>query len=460
MLFTLTSFFILAALSPVNGNLLISADPSFNRARTPAKKVSDNTSASGIAQRKQNPDDPIDIGKRPLSNADLDKVMKWIAVKVSAQKLPFCWKREKARGTGVPLSGCSSGTEKNGELCYPTCRAGFAGAGPVCWQTCPVGFTDIGAFCQKPAAYGRGAGYVVWDEAKCKNENSQGCEMNGALWYPRCRAGFRAVGSNICSPVCPQGLEDSGTGCTKQSYGRGVGTTQSCRPGLEKSGLLCYPACDAAFPKGEGPLCWQKCPSQLPTDCVAGCAKDTRTCALKIYEQTSSVAKVALNLASFGSGGKVVDKLDNMLSITDEIAGIAQNSNGNVSAMLGPNATLEDVKKFMPAAGGGYAKIGTELTEKIINYANMFSSNFETLTTPEVAQMIDEKFSPEAAAQIKKEWAMRHLALNLQLNGFTAAKDLLWLASFGDPTGLADVANAFLDPKCDADTPFPVVTPL
>ncbi len=29
-----------------------------------------------------------------------------------------------------------------------------------------AGFRDDGAFCAKPASYGRGAGYAIWDEAK------------------------------------------------------------------------------------------------------------------------------------------------------------------------------------------------------------------------------------------------------------------------------------------------------
>jgi hypothetical protein len=139
-------------------------------------------------------------------------VMKWIAVQVSADRLPFCWKKSVTRKAEATLTECPSGTEKDGQLCYPTCEAGYKGLGPACWHTCPTGFTDIGGHCQKPAAYGRGAGYVIWDEQKCKNENPGGCEKNGALWYKKCKANFHAVGANICSPDCPTGWEDTGTG--------------------------------------------------------------------------------------------------------------------------------------------------------------------------------------------------------------------------------------------------------
>jgi hypothetical protein len=57
--------------------------------------------------------------------------------------------------------------------------------------------------CQKPAAYGRGAGYVSSDA--CAKNNAQGCEQYGALYYPKCAENFHAVGCCVCSPDCPNG---------------------------------------------------------------------------------------------------------------------------------------------------------------------------------------------------------------------------------------------------------------
>lgn len=60
--------------------------------------------------------------------------------------------------------------------------------------------------------------------------------------------------------------------CWKDSYGRGVGTIPSqCPSGMEKDGLLCYPACRAGY-KGVGPVCWQNCPSNF-TDTGGHCLK-------------------------------------------------------------------------------------------------------------------------------------------------------------------------------------------
>jgi len=91
-------------------------------------------------------------------------------------------------------------------------------------------FTDIGLFCEKPSAYGRGAGHetehnclVSGDAGAAKN----GCEQWGLLWYPKCDPSYHNFACCICSPDCPSGYSDTGIGCTKPTYSRGVGTIPS-----------------------------------------------------------------------------------------------------------------------------------------------------------------------------------------------------------------------------------------
>ena len=114
--------------------------------------------------------------------------------------------------------------------------------GPAKADSCPTDFHDDGDYCGKPASYGRGGGYP-WQGsdgvsnpndsmlARCKaNGNPQGCEMDGAIAYPKCKAGFHKVGCCVCSPDCPSGWEDIGVSCHKpntkgncQAYGRVAG---------------------------------------------------------------------------------------------------------------------------------------------------------------------------------------------------------------------------------------------
>jgi len=227
----------------------------------------------------------------------------------------LCWKQTYTRGAGtVPTADCPAGQEKDAGLCYPKCKSGFTGVGPVCWRGCPDKFRDDGAFCAKPAAYGRGGGYP-WkfgdpafnlDNARgrCEGENGGAgtCEQDGAIWYPKCKAGFTKVGCCVCSPSCPSGMTDIGVSCAKESYGRGVGTTPGCGPGMELDAGLCYPVAAQGF-KGVGPVAWGKCPTEFPFECGAGCAKNQAACATAVTDMTLNTLGVAINILSFPFGG-------------------------------------------------------------------------------------------------------------------------------------------------------------
>jgi hypothetical protein len=180
-----------------------------------------------------------------------------------------------AETTGL---ACPVGLEQSGALCYPPCQAGFYGDGPVCWQTCPTDHQDDGGFCRKAehiftkASYGRGAGVGLSCAA---NQEAQ-----GGLCYPRCNPGFYGVGP-VCWQFCRPGYSDHGATCFrslfdfyfKATYGRGAGGPVSvCAVGLERSGSLCYPRCNAGF-AGAGPVCFQQCPAGYKDD-GAFCRRD------------------------------------------------------------------------------------------------------------------------------------------------------------------------------------------
>lgn len=90
--------------------------------------------------------------------------------------------------------------------------------------------TESGLFCEKPRSYGRGAGHT--SENRCLTSNDRGastngCEKYGSLRYPVCDPSYYAFGCCVCSPRCQRGFRDTGIGCTKPTYGRGVGIIPS-----------------------------------------------------------------------------------------------------------------------------------------------------------------------------------------------------------------------------------------
>ncbi len=171
------------------------------------------------------------------------------------------------RGAGSVL-GCASNEEKDGALCYPECKAGYNGVGPVCWQKCPEGYTNDGATCR------RNAKIIASDHSDCpgydlcclwkKNRSKSKCPPN---------QGYKNDGC-----TCRRDAHIFG----KDSYGRGVGKPlRTCDSNEEKDGALCYPKCKAGY-NGVGPVCWGTCPEGYKND-GATCRKDVVIKAKKSY---------------------------------------------------------------------------------------------------------------------------------------------------------------------------------
>lgn len=145
---------------------------------------------------------------------------------------------DSSTSTATAPASCPSGTEWHAGMCYTPCKSGYSGHATMCvYEPCPTGFRNDGLFCAKPAGYGRGVGYP-WKlgdtlgsldqaRARCAKDNPDGCEKNGEMIYAQCRSGYRAIGSNICSPVCPSAYTDIGASCKKPVYDRGMGVRKS-----------------------------------------------------------------------------------------------------------------------------------------------------------------------------------------------------------------------------------------
>lgn len=84
-------------------------------------------------------------------------------------------------------------------------------------------------------------------------------------------------------------MTDAGADCTKNTYGRGVGTPMICAPGLEEDAALCYKPCDASY-HGVGPVCWTSCPSGT-SNCGALCMPDNpNQCVDEVFKVAEDVA--------------------------------------------------------------------------------------------------------------------------------------------------------------------------
>lgn len=413
-----------------------------------------------------------------MDESDKLAVMKWIKTEATGAKLPFCWRQSYGRGVGVPLSECANGLEKDGLLCYPKCKDGYGAAGPVCWAKCPPGFTDIGAFCQKPAPYGRGAGYP-WKfgdgfnldgaMARCVRDNPQGCEQSGAVIYPKCKPGFHAVGCCVCSPDCPPGWTDTGTGCTKPTYTRGAGEPMVCANGLEQDAGLCYPRCKPGF-TGVGPVCWQNTPPGW-VNCGAACAKTEAECAMAVSDQVLSTVTVAANIATLGlatpatgatTAGAQTVKVAGKTMTGGSKLGNAFVKAVNVMQTIKPAQLAKDATLIRKVAHrAGQVKEAVEVVSTLYeagnNFASLFADDFAKQTSDEIDREINRRFRPEVARYLKEQWGLIQLDEMAKANGFVVAQDTLAIVSLVDISGVTGMVGSFVKPICEDANPFPTL---
>lgn len=330
-----------------------------------------------------------------------------------AQEATFCWKDSTTRGIGDIPTSCDAGRDRIGLLCYSKCPAGTVRFGFDCHSVCPAGLRDDGLFC-RAAEYGRGAGYP-WEFgdslddsgmfARCQRDHGQGnCEKNGAIVYPKCAAGYEAVGCCICRPKVPNcaalglnaGIDLS---CAKKVI-IGDPVPGICGAGQERDAGLCYKNCASGY-QGVGPVCWGQPPPGW-VHCGMGAAKDTLKCSTVVFGQVASVGMLAFNVATFGSATPLTAGMD------------------------------------APAAASRLAKLKQQFSQLKVQFDLLKESNAAVKTAVQ-------------AADAANKGKTAYIAMNTAVNAVTE-EDMLRLAaqiaSIMDPTGIADTVAAYSYAKC------------
>jgi len=155
--------------------------------------------------------------------------------------------------------------------CGSICPNGGKSVLGTCWPNCPSGTKDFGVGCQKPNPKGRGWGWIHKHSCETKNHDGKkyGCEKCGALYYPKCQPGWEATTCNFCALKCPSGgcFTDGPTSCTKKAY------AASCPSGYKNTAGICYEDCKDGY-YGVAIDCWEKCAGNT-YNAGAFCTKDT-----------------------------------------------------------------------------------------------------------------------------------------------------------------------------------------
>ena len=144
-----------------------------------------------------------------------------------------CWLDTYGRGAGrMPdKAGCDNGQRDDGTSCWEDwkCNTSCPGGGPW-WNVANCNTHCSGCGCIKKN---------LFDRQYCNGDE----EKNGALCYPRCRPGYKAVGCCLCEP-------DGGPGIRKTLFDR-----HYCPPGQHMDGIhaFCYDDCKPGW-RSDGAL--------------------------------------------------------------------------------------------------------------------------------------------------------------------------------------------------------------
>lgn len=199
-------------------------------------------------------------------------------------------------------------------------------------------------------------------------------------------------------------------------------------------------SCDRGFHRF-GLSCHQDCPSGK-VDCGLACASSKGECASKTTELVTAPLVLAVNAATLGAGMgattaartglKAATKYDKIKTLAVKVIDKAQDASDAVT-------------------------VATELKETTEMWIREFVGSFAERTSPRVVETLSQHFCGDALQWVKEQYGLVQLAAMLKLDGVATAESVLTVAAVVDPTGISALIDAYKNPRCAADAPFPNV---
>lgn len=143
-------------------------------------------------------------------------------------------------------------------------------------------------------------------KSRCEKDNGVGnCEKSGAMYYPKCKSGYYAVGCCTCKPNTPN--------CTSLGMNNGIDVScakkivignpnqMQCSFSFIKSSSLCFNSCREGY-KGISSICLNNSPNDF-INCGLVASNNDVTCVE--FEQNPLNAIVHLSIDSISLGDNI-----------------------------------------------------------------------------------------------------------------------------------------------------------
>jgi len=188
---------------------------------------------------------------------------------------------------------------------------------------------------------------------------------------------------------------------------------------------------------------------------------------IPIAGEISDAARAAKGAATAAEEAAEVSKLDQIAAKLKElyapVKDLMTTAKGNIAEVVGGEENLAKIfatAKIGVKAGSATYTISSAANRQIDLYSKEVADNFSDMTSGAIDAQIDKSFGKTAAYQIKKQWGIRSVLLNMDNDGFATAKNAVSAASAADPTGILSCVSAYMQPLCKNSVPFPTVHPL
>lgn len=380
------------------------------------------------------------------------------------------------------LADCPSGFTNMGTYCYKwvpaesrplsdaTCPNGyFKGFLGRCYVNCRAGYTNNGDFCGRGDDH-LGLGAVVCPAGYFKSV------VPVASCFMNCKNQYHNTGETCLS---------ENTFYNRNFYSMAPGVGKLCPAGTERDPSdvlnigLCYTKCRDGY-EGAVTTCFQKCPIGW-VNCGLACAINSETCAEVTINQIFSVVTLAANIASLGltstgtagAGQAIKFGYKTLVSSGSTLGeytiklvkGLQSWQVLDDAGQLVKNVTIYQRVKNTFIGGTDFKfdvnilQTTNQMYTDVANYVGAIETDFPTSTSQEINDLINSKYSPEAAKFIKQQWAKFKIKELSSPDGFQIASDVLSTLSLGDPTGVLSVVEAFTKPICKDLFLYPLPLP-
>ncbi|KAG1671982.1 hypothetical protein FOA52_013355 [Chlamydomonas sp. UWO 241] len=259
--------------------------------------------------------------------------------------------------------------------------------------------------------------------------------------------------------------------CWRKTYDRGIGhlpgRMADCPAGYTNNGLT-----------------WQDCSSTM-IDCGAGCAESSLECGLTVFNQVFSIVVLASNIATFGGAGSVDNAIDG--ATTAVKVGTKANQvakTATATSKLGKFSlkfldkmakyTTKFANQLQTICPGGIcaqsptylkklkmglfgtkiktaktaATFGSLVYDAQAAFQASFQEDFVDMTTQEVYDQLDTHYDPVTRDHMMSQWALIEADQMAAALGWTIADVTLAVGAIIDPTGVVDLAAAYIKPVC------------